>query len=90
MLYSISFGRVLIHQAINANVGNLKTFKPLFISLAANRFCSKLNEKPEKCVSSLSMKSHDLVDPHIGNQGEEKELTEADYSYCETKLTVIS
>lgn len=44
VLYSISFGRVLIHQAINANVGNLKTFKPLFISLVANRICRKLNE----------------------------------------------
>lgn len=36
------------------------------------------------------MNSHDLVDPQIGNQGKEKELTDADYSNCETKLTVIS
>lgn len=33
VLYSISFGRVLIRQAINANVGNLKTFKPLLMLL---------------------------------------------------------
>lgn len=33
VLYGISFGRVLIRQTINANVGNLKTFKPLLMLL---------------------------------------------------------